>query len=103
MLTLFCCTSIAPYRPQRLYHEAQFTDFVSWAAYLKEVAVIVAETATALDTVNVLRVVQLVRHITYGPLESKSYFCATKGKHEEAFVDIEEKILFEKNFVKLDT
>jgi hypothetical protein len=103
MTTLFCCSNINPYRPHRLDHEEKFTDFVSWAGFPKSSSLISTETATLLDTVNSPYVVQLVRQVNYGPLESKRYFFVTKGKHEEAFLEVEERVLIEKNFEKLNS
>jgi hypothetical protein len=108
MSTLFCCGSTKPYRPQVLQHEAKFRQFLSWAQFPKEAskqdpadADGPAPTAHDLAALNVSFVVQLVRQVNFGPLESKRYFARVEGQAED-FVEVEEGDLVKANFQKLN-
>lgn len=94
-MSLFCCTSIAPYKAQRIDHEHKFRDFVTWASS--------AEPSPSSDPAGDLAmadyVVQLVRQINYGPIESKRYFAHTPG----GFTEVSEQDLINANFKKLNT
>ncbi|KAF2476987.1 uncharacterized protein BDR25DRAFT_390670 [Lindgomyces ingoldianus] len=73
--SLFCCTTIKPYRPCRLNHEANFTPLIAWAAFPK----ISSPNAGNAEEVHLAYLkppyaVKPVCQINYDPLENKSYF-----------------------------
>ena len=76
-------------------HEPKFREFISWGAYPKDSAV---GELTSTPTDNVF-VIQVVRQVNYGPLESKRYFLRT-GLNE--FVEVDEQWLINANFEKLN-
>lgn len=99
MSSLFCCSSIQPYRPQTLSHEQKFKTFMSWAERIRESTV-------SPDPVDLLALkpefaVQLVRQVNYGPLESKRYF-VPRGANDGDFLEISENDLIQANFQKLN-
>lgn len=98
MASLFCCDSIKPYRLQALSHEPKFVQFMEWAR---------STTENLLPTGNVdlvdmapKFVVQLVRQVNFGPLESKRYFVPTEG---DKFIEASESDLIQANFQKLNS
>ena len=95
MSSIFCCTNIQPYKSQILAHEPKFREFISWGAYPKDSAV---GELTSTPTDNVF-VIQVVRQVNFGPLESKRYFLRT-GLNE--FVEVDEQWLINANFEKLN-
>lgn len=94
-MSLFCCDSIAPYKAQRIDHEAKFHDFMAWATSAEPSV----STTPAEDLQKADYVVQLVRQVNYGPLESKRYFAHTP----EGWKEVSEKDLINANFKKLNT
>jgi len=90
-MSLFCCTSIRPYRPRYLDHESKFTSFMSWAA----TATPELEEASLSSSPYAI---QLVRQINFGPIETKRYF----AHHDGSFVEITERDLSDANFRKLN-
>ena len=103
MSSLFCCASVEAYRPQRLDHEAKFTNFMSWATYPRESAQggNNGDNSIAGD-LNPPYLVQLVRQINYGPLESKRYFMPLEVAND-AFAEVSEDDLIQANFQKLNS
>ncbi|KAI1410703.1 hypothetical protein F5Y13DRAFT_70979 [Hypoxylon sp. FL1857] len=114
MSSLFCCSSITPYRPQALLHERRFVSFMNWPAYPRESSPATKddegnakdEGSTSKKT-NLIDlkpdyVVQLVRQVNYGPLESKRFFAAVNGQ-SEAFIEVTEDDLIDANFQKLNS
>lgn len=104
MAPLFCCSNAKPYRPRALTHESKFSAFAQWAAYPRE-----AETQSSSDqvgnlsTLNPPYVIQLVKQVNFGPLESKRYFAVSPGADgEHAFVEVTESDLIEANYKKLN-
>lgn len=96
--TIFCCSSVSPYRPQPLDHEAKFTAFTRWAL-LQKVSHLSDDSSPIVD--NARYVVQLVRQINYGPQESVRYFApASDGTN---FVEATENDLIKSNFEKLNS
>ncbi|KAJ4860076.1 hypothetical protein T069G_05064 [Trichoderma breve] len=96
MPDLFCCSSIRPYRPQRLDHEHKFDKFMQWAK----------STSAKPDVVPILivsadYVVQLVRQANYGPQESVRYFMTVNDGIE--FTEVRENDLIAANFEKLNS
>lgn len=99
MLSLFCCDSIQPYRPQTLSHEHKFKTFMSWARHPRE-------SAASSNTVDLISLkpefaVQLVRQVNFGPLESKRYF-VPGGVSNSVYLEISESDLIQANFQKLN-
>ncbi|KAI0599161.1 hypothetical protein F4775DRAFT_129548 [Biscogniauxia sp. FL1348] len=99
MSALFCCDSIKPYRPQYINHEPKFTTFMKWASYPKEVPP--SEDKVSLEELNAPFVIQLVRQVNYGSLESRRYFAHVKDRDED-FVEVDEDALIQANFQKLN-
>jgi len=104
---LFCCGSVKPYRPAYLQHQAKFTSFMAWAAYPRVSAPGNAETDQVdLNGLKTPFVVQLVRQVNYGPIESKRFFASPAGGQEEGaqeFVEVSEEDLLRANFQKLNS
>ncbi|KAI1635291.1 hypothetical protein F4809DRAFT_614630 [Biscogniauxia mediterranea] len=100
MSVLFCCDSIKPYRPQYISHEEKFTTFMKWASYPKEVPP--NEDKVSLDELKTPFVIQLVRQVNYGSLESRRYFARVKDQDED-FVEVDEDALIQANFQKLNS
>lgn len=93
MSTVFCCTSIAPYRARSLDNERKFTDFLAWAKPNPTTSPLSTDT-----TEPPPYAIQLVRQVNYGPLESKRYFApAATG-----FSEISEQDMIAANFKKLN-
>jgi hypothetical protein len=97
MATLFCCTSIQPYRPQVLAHEPKFRNFMNWTATTPNPS---QTSATLnLDDSSVY-VIQLVRQVNFGALESKRYFASSSSSSD--FTEITEQDLITANYQKLN-
>lgn len=99
MASLFCCSSIQPYRPQRLDHEPKFTSFMSWAKSHPGEA---SSSESGLSDENPLYAVQLVRQVNFGALESKRYFVPLSGQ-SDSYKEVSEKDLIQNNFQKLNS
>ena len=95
MSSIFCCTSVAPYKNRRLDHESKFDSFMSWAK--------TAGTVSSLDSsdIDAPYAVQFVRQVNYGPVESKRYFVPSSSG--DLFNEIDEGHLIRANFKKLNT
>lgn len=98
MPSLFCCDSIKPYRPQGLSHESKFVQFMNWTKSTPEAAL----PTSSVDLVEMEPdfVVQLVRQVNFGPLESKRYFVRTEP---DKFIEVSENDLIQANFQKLNS
>eukprot|EP01053_Blabericola_migrator_P009397 Blabericola_migrator_1__9396@NODE_5073_length_882_cov_216_202454_g3211_i0_p1_GENE_NODE_5073_length_882_cov_216_202454_g3211_i0NODE_5073_length_882_cov_216_202454_g3211_i0_p1_ORF_typecomplete_len149_score16_76_NODE_5073_length_882_cov_216_202454_g3211_i036449 len=94
---LFCCKSIAPYRPQHLTQEAKFNSFLSWAKSIGGPV----EMAKLQDVQSPF-VVQLVRQVNFGPVESKRYF-ACIDQALKRFVEVPEEELRLSKLTKINT
>jgi hypothetical protein len=102
MTTLFCCDSIAAYKPQYLDHQSKFSEFFAWAqAQAPQQVASHKPQPVDLTQLNPLYVVQLVRQVNYGPLESKRWFAKAIGS--ESFVEVTENDLVQANFAKLNS
>ncbi len=97
MSAVFCCSSISPYRPQQLDHEAKFRTFTSWAG-LQTTSVVPAD-GSLVSTA--LYAVQLVKQINYGPQESIRYFIPASNGSD--FAEAEENDLLTSNFEKMNS
>ncbi|KAL5085895.1 hypothetical protein Trisim1_009808 [Trichoderma cf. simile WF8] len=96
MPDLFCCSSIRPYRPQRLDHERKFDKFMQWAKSTSE-----EPDNGSLIIANADYVVQLVKQANYGPQESVRYF--TTANDGAKFAEVNENDLIAANFEKLNS
>lgn len=99
MSSLFCCSSIAPYKAARLSHEDKFSTFMAWAEYPRSEFPTGDENIMANYTPSFA--IQLVKQVNYGPLESKRYFVPVEGNGAE-FVETTEQALIDANFQKLN-
>lgn len=105
-MSLFCCSSIAPYKAQRIDHEQKFRDFMSWATSCSSSSPTDVPTS---DLAKADYIVQLVRQINYGPIESKRYFAhmggvtSSSGTQYPDYVEVTEQALIDANFKKLNT
>ncbi|KAL8387092.1 hypothetical protein RB595_010163 [Gaeumannomyces hyphopodioides] len=103
---LLCCGSIKPYRPMYLLHQSKFTNFMAWATYPKACPAASGEADKVdLDELKPPFVIQLVRQVNYGPMESKRFFASLghqEGKGQE-FVEVSENDLIQANFQKLNS
>jgi hypothetical protein len=95
--TLFCCTSIQGYKSMTTSHEHKFKEFMAWAKHPRESTQ--ASEPRDLTSPPTSHVIQLVRQVNYGPLESKRYFVPIG----ERFVEVAENDLIQANFQKLNT
>ena len=104
MMSLFCCSNIKPYRPQVLAHEAKFRAFIQWAAFPRESAIQhSANESNKLAQLDNPYVIQLVRQVNYGALESKRYYAAVEAENaEQQFIEVTEADLIEANYKKLN-
>ncbi|KAI1102067.1 hypothetical protein F4804DRAFT_314189 [Jackrogersella minutella] len=98
-LDIFCCSSISPFRPQRLDHEAKFTAFMSWARVAKSSEPHGDGSASMVS--SALYAVQLIRQINYGPQESTRYFVPLSNG--SSFAEAVEDDLIKSNFEKLNS
>lgn len=98
MATIFCCSSVSPYRPRRLDHDDKFTAFMCWATSCKQSAA-VDDGSTILNTAPFA--VQLVKQVNFGPQESIRYFVPLIDGSR--FTETTENSLIKSNFEKLNS
>lgn len=98
MDSLFSCDSIKPYLPQALSHEPKFVQFMEWTKSTTHLPT----PTSSVDLVKMAPnfVVQLVRQVNFGPLESKWYFVPIEGAK---FIEVSESDLLQANFQKLNS
>ncbi|KAJ5224940.1 hypothetical protein N7468_006165 [Penicillium chermesinum] len=106
MSSMFCCSSIVPYRGSLLMHESKFQRFMTWAQRSKSSPV--ANSASYFQTPAHIPefAVQLVQQINYGPVESKRYFIPSTNDSTDGncgFLEVTEQDLIIGNFQKLNT
>lgn len=83
-------------------HETKLTSFMSWAAFPRESDANSSDDAAYITCPSY--VVQIVKQVNLGPLESKRYFAHNaSGSGNEAFIEIPEKWLIHANLQKLNT
>jgi hypothetical protein len=102
MSSIFCCSGVKPYRPQRLDYdrESKFVAFTDWSSFPKSSSV-ESNVDEQVDMSNTYAI-QVVQQVNFGPLESKRYFVATK--HEDsAFVEVTEQHLIDANYQKVNS
>jgi hypothetical protein len=104
MDSIFCCSSFEPFKPRIIDNEAKFKAFLSWTPTFE---------ATSVGTVfNGPRdlplnegscfVIQVVRQVNYGPLESKRYFAKAAGV-DVPFKEVTEQDLINTNYEKVNS
>ncbi|KAF1842710.1 uncharacterized protein K460DRAFT_407105 [Cucurbitaria berberidis CBS 394.84] len=104
MSSIFCCTNVHGYKNRIISHEQKFTAFMAWATFPKESTITTDESVTAEANIGSPFVIQLVKQVNYGPLESKRYFASKQVSGEgEGFVEVTEQWLIDANFEKLNT
>lgn len=97
MAHIFCCSSIRPYRPQKLDHEAKFNAFMRWAEFQTSQA----PTGGSALASSALYAVQLVRQINFGSQESIRYFIP--GVTGSECIELAEDDLLKWNFEKVNS
>lgn len=98
MSAIFCCSSISPYRPRGLDHEAKFRTFMCWAT--SETTSLVSVEGSSLVS-SAPYAVQVVRQINYGQQESTRYFVPVSNGSD--FTEVTEDDLLKSNFDKLNS
>jgi hypothetical protein len=103
MAQLFCCFVIEPYRQQRLAHEHKFISFMQWAQF-PQASSPATELGNHLEELHFPFVIQLVRQVNYGAVESKRYFVqADVGSAQSGFIELTEQDLIQANYQKLNS
>ena len=97
MSAIFCCSSISPYRPRQLDHEAKFRIFMRWASLQTTSLVPVDGSLVG----RAPYAIQIVRQINYGPQESIRYFVPASNGSD--FAEATEDDLLKSNFDKLNS
>lgn len=97
MSCFFCCSSIKPYRPRRLDHEAKFRTFMRWAE--PQTTSLVPVDGSLVSSAPYA--VQLVKQINYGAQESIKYFVPASNGSD--FAETTENDLLKSNFEKLNS
>ena len=97
MSTIFCCSSISPYRPRQLDHEAKFRSFIHWAG-LQTTALVPVDGSLVSSAPYAI---QLVKQINYGPQESTRYFSPASNGSD--FAESAEDDLLDANFEKVNS
>jgi hypothetical protein len=95
MSSIFCCPNASPYKARILDHEPKFRTFLNWGTFPKDSFI----TAPDLSDFTNRFVIQVVRQVNFGPLESKRYFLNTSSGE---FVEVSEQWLIDNNFKKLN-
>jgi hypothetical protein len=101
--SLFCCPALQPFKPRRTDHEPKFAAFMAWGRD--------AGDGEGADLDAAPYVIQLVREINYGPIESKRYFAKNKNDNDNsdadadagAFAEVGEDALVAANYTKLNS
>ncbi|KAJ4372081.1 hypothetical protein N0V83_003854 [Neocucurbitaria cava] len=76
---------------------------MSWASFPKDSTISDMPSDTAESGISPPYVVQLVKQVNYGPLESKRYFvCRQTNQGNEQFVEVTEQWLIDGNFEKVN-
>lgn len=87
-----------PYKSRRLDHEAKFDAFMIWT----HAPTTSPDESKSIQDMAPPYIVQLVRQVSFGPLESKRYIAPANG-HNGPFVEIQEQNLILGNFRKLNS
>jgi hypothetical protein len=104
MDSFFCCSSIEPFRPRIIEAEAKFNMFLNWTRTSQAASTNEIQNVTEILSSNnhSCFVVQLVRQVNYGPLESKRYFAKTPSMGA-AFTEVTEQDLINANYEKVNS
>jgi len=104
MDSIFCCSSIQPYRPQVLSHEAKFAAFLKYMGDTTTIAPADPGTAPTHLSQDGSYVVQVVRQVNFGAIEWKKNFVhAVSGEGAVIFYEVSEIDLIHANFQKLNS
>jgi hypothetical protein len=95
---IFCCSSVQPYRHTTLDHEHKFRAFKTWVAAPHNATKEAPTPEANLLENKATYILQVVRQINFGPLESKRYF----ARGDEVFHEVTEKDLVDANYQKLN-
>lgn len=98
MESIFCCTGFQPYRSQIIDNQAKFDSFISWAKSGSQ-AGSATSPAPVWDDSSTF-VIQLVRQVNFGPIESKRYFVALTSS---TFTEVTEQQLIDANYQKVNS
>ena len=104
MDTIFCCSSVKPYRPAVLEHEAKFRSFITWAQSSPSSSMDDSFNTPEFLTTNRLScfVIQVVLQVNYGPIEWKKYFAKAED-FTSPFRQVSEGDLIAANYMKLNS
>ncbi|KAE9365463.1 hypothetical protein N431DRAFT_496544 [Stipitochalara longipes BDJ] len=104
MSSLFCCSSIVPFKPRIIDKEAKFNGFINWARAEGTTSVTTLPNGSEYLSVNKEScfVIQLVCQVNYGPLESKRFFAKT-AEMNAGFCEVLEQDLIESNYQKVNS
>ena len=97
---IFCCSSIQPFKPRKIDHEQKFRTFKAWAETAGGTSTNSVVSDTSILSNGSPYVVQVVRQVNYGPIESKRYF-AHNGSG--AYLEVTEKDMIDANYQKLNS
>ena len=97
MSAIFCCSSISPFRPKQLDHEAKFRSFIYWAG-LQTTSLVPVDGSLVSSAPYAI---QLVRQVNYGPQESIRYFIPASNGSD--FAESTEDDLLDSNFEKVNS
>ena len=75
---------------------------MSWARFPTEASLHTENVDISSSELKVPYVVQVVRQVNYGPLESKRYFAPLEGE-DGTFIEVSEDALIQANFQKLNS
>jgi hypothetical protein len=100
MDTVFCCSSIQPFKPRIIDHQQKFRTFKAWAETAGNTSTSSVSSNTSTLSNGSPYVVQVVRQVNYGPIESKRYF-AHGGN--DTYLEVTEKDMIDANYQKLNS
>jgi hypothetical protein len=97
MDSIFCCSSIQPFKPRLIDQEQKFRTFKAWAETAGITSTNSVMSDTSIPSNGSPYVVQVVRQVNYGPIKAKRYF-AHGGS--DAYVEVIEKDMIDANYQK---
>jgi hypothetical protein len=99
MDTVFCCSSIQPFKPRIIDHEQKFRTFKAWAERAGSTSANSVNSDISILSNGSPYVVQVVRQVNYGPIESKRYF----AHGSDTYLEVTEKDMIDANYEKLNS
>lgn len=104
MGTIFCCSSVKPYRPAVLQHEAKFSIFITWAKSSLSSSIDDSINVSELPNASSVScfVIQVVCQVNYGLIEWKNYFAKVED-FTSPFRQVSEDDLIAANYMKLNS